>query len=155
MFNRILVCFDGSETSAEALLMALRVAALHDAELRIVHALEHAPLPGGHGADGGPGQPSLERARAHARDILCGALETASLDGRRVQVRLLETGARNLGETIAAQARSWGADLVVVGSQGRRGIARALLGSGAEQIIRLAPVPVLVVRPPAHAPRAS
>jgi nucleotide-binding universal stress UspA family protein len=50
---------------------------------------------------------------------------------------------------VADAARDWKADLVVVGSHGRRGLGRVLLGSGAEDILRLAPVPVLVVRTPA------
>jgi nucleotide-binding universal stress UspA family protein len=47
---------------------------------------------------------------------------------------------------VAEAARQWKADLVVVGTHGRRGVGRMLLGSGAEQVIRLAPVPVLVIR---------
>ena len=47
---------------------------------------------------------------------------------------------------IANAAREWTADLIVLGTHGRRGIGRVLLGSGAEQIIRLPPVPVLVIR---------
>jgi hypothetical protein len=54
--------------------------------------------------------------------------------------------AQRLGQTIATEAAQWGADLIVVGTHGRRGFERMLLGSGAEQILRLAPVPVLVVR---------
>lgn len=51
-----------------------------------------------------------------------------------------------LVEAVAEAARPWKADLVVVGTQGRRGVGRMLLGSGAEQLIRRAPVPVLVIR---------
>jgi len=46
----------------------------------------------------------------------------------------------------ARPAKLWDADLIALGSHGRRGIGRAFLGSGAEQIIRMAPVPVLVIR---------
>lgn len=51
-----------------------------------------------------------------------------------------------LAEAAAEAARPWKADLVVVGTQGRRGVGRMLLGSGAEQLIRRAPVAVLVIR---------
>ena len=47
---------------------------------------------------------------------------------------------------MAQQVRQWGAELVVLGSHGRRGVGRMLMGSDAEQIIRTCPVPVLVVR---------
>lgn len=58
-----------------------------------------------------------------------------------------------LGDVVADDARAWRADLVVVGTHRRRGVGRVLLGSGAEQIIRNAPVPVpvLAVRSPAEA----
>jgi nucleotide-binding universal stress UspA family protein len=51
-----------------------------------------------------------------------------------------------LPEVVADEARRWQADLIVVGTHGRRGVGRMLLGSGAEQVIRMAPVPVLVIR---------
>jgi nucleotide-binding universal stress UspA family protein len=55
---------------------------------------------------------------------------------------------RRLGESVADEAADWGADLVVIGTHGRRGLGRLLLGSGAEQVLRLSGVPVLVVRGP-------
>jgi nucleotide-binding universal stress UspA family protein len=59
---------------------------------------------------------------------------------------LIDFPGQRLGQTIADEATQWGADLIVVGTHGRRGFSRALLGSGAEQILRMAPVPVLVMR---------
>jgi nucleotide-binding universal stress UspA family protein len=52
-------------------------------------------------------------------------------------------------EAIVRRAREGGADLIVIGSHGRRGLSRALLGSVAERVMRHAPCPVLVVHPPA------
>ena len=49
-------------------------------------------------------------------------------------------------KVVAEAANEWKADLVVVGTHGRRGLGRMLLGSGAEQILRLSPLPVLVIR---------
>lgn len=60
-----------------------------------------------------------------------------------------------LAETVAHAARDWGAELIVLGTHGRRGVGRLLMGSGAEQIIRLAPVPVLVVRSTQHPKHAT
>jgi nucleotide-binding universal stress UspA family protein len=51
-------------------------------------------------------------------------------------------------DKVAAEARDWGAELIVLGTHGRRGAKRMLLGSGAERILRVAPVPVLLVRAP-------
>ena len=50
------------------------------------------------------------------------------------------------GEAVAEESTVWDADLVVVGTHGRRGLSRVLLGSGAESVLRLATVPVLVIR---------
>ena len=60
--------------------------------------------------------------------------------------RLADAPSQRLGRMVADEARGWEADLIVVGTHGRRGLGRVLLGSGAEQIIRDAPVPVLVIR---------
>ncbi len=47
---------------------------------------------------------------------------------------------------VCDQVKAWSADLVVIGTHGRRGVGRMLLGSDAEQVLRTSPVPVLVVR---------
>jgi len=59
---------------------------------------------------------------------------------------LLESGAGRLCDVVAEHAGQVHADMIVVGSHGRRGLDRALMGSDAEQIVRHAPVPVLVVK---------
>jgi nucleotide-binding universal stress UspA family protein len=59
---------------------------------------------------------------------------------------LLESDARRLSSVIAEEAQRWGADLVVVGTHGRRGLERLILGSVAEGVARTAPVSVLLVR---------
>jgi len=59
---------------------------------------------------------------------------------------LIDTPGQRLGQTVADEAVNWKADLIVLGTHGRRGVGRVLLGSGAEQIIRMASVPVLIVR---------
>ena len=63
-----------------------------------------------------------------------------------VDSRVIDTPGQRLGHTVADEAANWGADLIVLGTHGRRGLGRVLLGSGAEQIIRMAPVPSLIVR---------
>ena len=70
------------------------------------------------------------------------------LDCVAVDTALVEGYSGRLCDLVAEQAREWGADLVVLGSHGRRGIGRVVLGSDAEQIIRSAHLPVLVVREP-------
>jgi nucleotide-binding universal stress UspA family protein len=59
---------------------------------------------------------------------------------------LLECFARRTSDVVIEQATSWPADLIVLGTHGRRGIGRVMMGSDAEDIVRSAPVPVLLVR---------
>ena len=142
MFKRILVPVDGSETSAKALALALQLARESDGCVRLVHSFDElAYLTGFEYASN-----VLEQARDYARQSLDGALAMAVAARVPVDTRLAELPGRRLGEVIAEEARSWPADLIVVGTHGRRGTSRVLLGSGAEQVIRLAPVPVLAVR---------
>jgi nucleotide-binding universal stress UspA family protein len=68
---------------------------------------------------------------------------------------LVECYARRTSEVVCEQANAWHADLIVVGTHGRRGVRRMMLGSDAEQIVREAPVPVLVVRAPESAAEAA
>ena len=57
-----------------------------------------------------------------------------------------ETFGGRLCDIVVEEATQWNADLIVIGTHGRRGVGRMLIGSDAEQIVRVAPVPVLLVR---------
>ena len=81
------------------------------------------------------GQELLNQARAQAID-----------QGIAADVVLDEAPGRRLADAVLEQVRSWPADLIVLGTHGRRGVSRLLLGSDAEQVLRVAPVPVLLVR---------
>lgn len=139
MYKRILVAVDGSETANKALVAALQLARDRDARVLLLHCVDELLLlaAGGFGVGTEPGQGSK---------VLEDAAAIAKAAGVSCETRLSNMPAQRLGETVAEQAKDWGADLVVIGSHGRRGVGRLLLGSGAEQILRLAPVPVLCVR---------
>jgi len=66
--------------------------------------------------------------------------------GVKVDTVLVDSVAVRLFEAVNDQVAAWNADLIVIGTHGRRGVGRLLLGSDAEQIVRTAPVPVLLVR---------
>lgn len=89
----------------------------------------------------------LDVARDYANKVLSDGLAQAKSAGVPCDSRLADQPGRRLGELVAQEAQDWNADLVVVGTHGRRGVGRVLLGSGAEQVIRMSPVPVLSVRP--------
>jgi nucleotide-binding universal stress UspA family protein len=80
-----------------------------------------------------------------AQKGLDGVVERASKRGPRVH-GILRQGAAP--EEIAATAKEIGADLIVIGTHGRKGIAHVLLGSVAERVVRTSPVPVLTIRTP-------
>ena len=147
MYKRILVPVDGSETSNRAVVAALQMARENGGRIRLVHALDELAYLSGYeySAD------LLKAARDEGNNVLDGARSMAQSAGVPADAKLVETAGRRLGELVAEEARNWEADLVVVGTHGRRGMSRMLLGSGAEQVLRLAPVPVLAVRTP-HAP---
>jgi len=142
MFKRILVPVDGSDTSNKALVAALQLAREGGGSVRVLHLLDELAYLTGYEYSA----QVLEEARDNARKVTDDAMAIAKAAGVPADSRLLDVPGRRLGEVVADEARDYGADLVVVGTLGRRGISRVLLGSGAEQVIRLAPVPVLAVR---------
>lgn len=138
--KRILVPIDGSTTSDKALAAALELARETGASVRLFHFLE---LTYATGLDF-DGQARL-LLREAGEQILAKALAGARSAGVPAESRLRDQPAERLGEAVADAAREWNADLIVVGTHGRHGVGRVLLGSGAEQIVRLAPV-LLVIR---------
>ena len=147
MYQRILVPVDGSPTSDRGLDEAIRLAKLTGARLRLVYVVDGLVLSTG-----------LELATCDVIGILVDAgakiLSTAKAkveaSGIAVDTFLSETFAERVCDVVVAQARQWDADLIVIGTHGRRGVGRLLIGSDGEQIVRAAPVPVLLVRPEAQ-----
>ena len=142
MFKRILVPVDGSPTSTKALVAALQLARESGGRVRLVHSFDELAYLTGfeYSAD------LIRQTRGYAEKILKEGMDVAGSAGVPADTRLVDVPGQRLGEVIAGQAREFEADLIVVGTHGRRGLGRALLGSGAEQVIRLAPVPVLTIR---------
>lgn len=141
-YRRILVPVDGSATSNRALVAALNIAREGDAHVRLVHVLDELMFLTGFEA----GAEVYPAARRAAERVLVASAEIARAAGVEPETMLVDAPGQRLGESIAREAIHWSADLVVVGTHGRRGFGRVLLGSGAEQVIRLSPVPVLVIR---------
>lgn len=157
MFKRILIPVDGSETSNKALIAGLQMARETGATVRLVHTVNEMAYLGSMDPYGAYSPDLAGMMREGGVKVLAQAMDIARSAGLEASQVLLDEPGKRLGESVADAASLWGADLVVVGSHGRRGIGRVLLGSGAEQILRMAPVPVLVIRgAPAedgHAPK--
>jgi len=149
MYSRILVATDGSETSDLAIEQAARLAKDQHARLRIVHVIEQSRLAF---AAAGPVAIDLEAILQALRQAGQEALDRGRNAARRLYV---DTETAVVGEdavddrvavVLADEARRWNADLIVLGTHGRRGINHLLMGSVAEAVVRIAPAPVLLVR---------
>jgi nucleotide-binding universal stress UspA family protein len=142
LFKKILVPIDGSPTSNKALSYALKLAQANASEVRLVYCIDELSLLSAHEYSGELAQ----LARQSGHKILQDGMALASAAQVKADTRLIDRVGQRLGESVADAAGDWGADLIVIGTHGRRGIGRVLLGSGAEQVMRMSPVPVLMVR---------
>lgn len=149
MYQRILVPVDGSETSHAGLLEAIRVAKLTGARLCLLHAVDDMPFVMSADGYGAVSADLLKLVREAGEGLLAAAHAEVVAAGIDADTVLQDSLSGRLCDLVAQQARQWHADLIVLGTHGRRGIGRALLGSDAEQILRHAPVSVLLVRAPA------
>ena len=146
MFQRIIVPVDGSPTANKALAVALQMANESKARVRIVHAIEGAAYSGGGMQTESFPSDMVGSIRQAAGKILDDAKALAAAAGVQAETELFDSFDGRLADVVSDAARDWPADLIVVGTHGRRGIGRILMGSGAEQIVRQASVPVLVIR---------
>ena len=149
MYKHILVPVDGSQPSQHALRTAISLAKEVGARLRLVHVVEITTYLAGYDATGGAND-LYAAVRDSGSQILKEGATTAVAEGLEVDHSLVDGSGGRLGDVVAEVATQFGADLIVVGTHGRSGPSRLLLGSGAEQIIRLSPVPVLVTRQPSR-----
>ena len=145
MYKRIVVPVDGSETAQKALTTALQMARESNGCVHLVHVVEGlTPMAADpYGAYSGE---VIEVMRQSGRKILDDALALARAEGVQADTQLFDNFGERLAELVVDSATRFNADLLVVGTHGRRGLGRVLMGSGAEQIIRLSTVPVLVLR---------
>ena len=152
MYRNILVAVDGSDAADRALEHALRLAAEQHAHLHLVHVIDIGALPVAQDIDiGDADMPTLMRRQGQA--LLDRALREVQLTDVQASSRLLEgeVFGKRVSELLADEARASAADLVVVGSHGWRGFTRLFLGSVAEGVARLCPMPVLIVHAQARA----
>ncbi|HEX5460968.1 MAG TPA: universal stress protein [Steroidobacteraceae bacterium] len=145
MYHNILVPIDGSDTASRGLQEAIRLAKALGSQIRLVHVVdERTGIP----ADlvGIDLRSVVEDQRRGGEELLAAARERVRKEPIEVDTLLIEAWGGRPGALIAQQAKEWPAELVVCGTHGRRGIARLLMGSDAEEIVRQSPVPVLLIR---------
>jgi nucleotide-binding universal stress UspA family protein len=146
MYERILVPVDGSPTADAGLTEAIRLAKLTGGQLRLLHVIDPPPFVFSGDGYGAVASDVLAVFQESGRRVLEDARKRVVHEGVAVDTAISDSFGERLCERAAQVANEWKADLIVIGTHGRRGVSRALLGSDAEQVLRTAPVPVLLVR---------
>ncbi|MCY0852724.1 universal stress protein [Cupriavidus sp. D39] len=148
MYKVIMVAVDGSKCSTLALDEAVRMARACDADLEIIHVVDNSYLKYDVGSfDVGDLRKSLIES---GQKLLAEAQATAHAQGVRNKTRLVDNllALGDVSIAIEQAAQECGAELIVVGTHGRRAMRRVLLGSVAEALVRECSAPVLLVREP-------
>ncbi len=146
MFRHILLATDGSPASAQAAKLAVSLARIHGAKLTAVYVMDPYPYLGigesnPYGFQAYMAAAQKHAVQAHAEvEVLC----THGGDPVSLEVRAIENTAASTG--IVQTAKDENADLIVMGSHGRSGIARLMLGSVANKVVAESPVPMLITR---------
>lgn len=145
MISKILVPVDGSSTSMRGLAEAIALAKQVNGTLRLLHCVDEllmtdVPL----GTD--YYNQWVEEMRARGQKILREAQAFCRKRDVDAEAVLAETMGKRAANAIIDQAKQWPADLIVMGTHGRRGVSRLLMGSDAELVLRSAAVPVMLVR---------
>ena len=144
MYQRILVPIDGSATSERALDEAIKFAQQQNSRIELVHVLEdiwyfdnenylnYAEL--------------VQTMRYSGEKILAQAQNKFLQAGVMVDIRLLEAQGERVANVIINEAKNSLADLIIIGTHGRSGFSRMLMGSIAEGVVRMAHTPILLIR---------
>lgn len=145
MYEKILVPIDGSTTALKGLAEALELAKALRAKIKLVHVVNElindpALVPSMYY------EHAIENMRDAGKKALANAQAMAKQLDTDVEVEMVEAIGARASDCIIAAARMWPADVIVMGTHGRRGLKRLALGSDAEMVLRSSPVSVLMVR---------
>ena len=149
MYKHILCPVDGSPASRLGLQHAIGLAKALDARIRLIHVVDElSVIPPAEVYPAGEITDLIAVLKEGGEKLLEETLALASKQGTRAEKALIESFGGPVSRIIVDDAKKWGADLIAMGTHGRRGLNRLLLGSDAERVLREAPVPVLLVRHP-------
>jgi len=144
-YRRLLVPLDDSPTAQRGLAEALALARDLRSTVVLLHVVELMPMvPEAVSAEAW--EAMSEGMKATGRQVLDSAARQVRTAGVECETVLNDIDVRRPADVIVDQATAQRCDLIVMGTHGRRGIGRALLGSDAELVLRQSPVPVLLVR---------
>lgn len=146
MFKRILVPVDGSATSNQGLQKAIELAKDQKATLLLLHVVDESSLIQSAVTDGALFDDMVKSMTDNGKKILLKATELARQKRVKAQTTMVENWLGPVADAILKQAKKFRADLIVIGTHGRRGGARLIMGSDAENVVRQSLVPVLLIR---------
>jgi nucleotide-binding universal stress UspA family protein len=145
MYKRILVAVDGSATSLRGLDEAIKVAKGVRAQLLLVHVVNEIVMTPEY-VPAAYYDRIFQSLREAGMKVLDQAADLVWRADLSCEQKLVEIAGARVADEIVKQAKEWSADLIVMGTHGRRGLKRLALGSDAELVLRLSAVPVLLVR---------
>lgn len=153
MYRKILVPIDGSGTSLKGLNEAIKLAKTQGSTLCLMHVVnefifDYSYSPGVYA------ESVIDALRERGKCVLSDGAALARANGLEPETVLLESIGGPAADLIVKQAAECHAELIVMGTHGRRGLRRLALGSDAEHVMRTAAVPVLLVRDGIPAPLA-
>lgn len=145
MYKNILIAVDGSTAAQRGLTEGLHLAKATGGRVMLVHVV-NAMLLESEIASTAYYQALAEAFRKEGSEILENAAMAAREAGISFEQKMIEKIGAHASDEIVSGARQWRADLIVIGTHGRRGLKRLVMGSDAELVLRHSPVPVLMVR---------
>jgi len=145
MFKRILVPIDNSKPAAAGLRMGIRMAAEQHARLLLVHLAQDVPVAPSKSSEMSVSE-LYTRLRTAGQNLLDRALHECVTHEVSADTKLYVGLGGRAAEMILSEAKRWNADLIIMGTHGRRGLGRLAFGSDAERVVRKSDVPVLLIR---------
>ena len=147
MFKRILVPVDGSVASGLGIGAAVRLAKDQKARIRLIHVVDELVLMSTPEAGMLVGE-AIDMLRDAGKAILAKAVARVRKAGIVAESTLVESVGGRAADLIVRDAKKWKADIIVLGTHGRRGLKRVVMGSDAEEVVRNTSIPVMLVRSP-------
>lgn len=148
MYQRIMVAVDESFMTDQVLTAAVELAKATGARLAVCHAVDETLLAQREVAMMLPNSvgKAETRLRLKAQSVLERLANVARSAGVEAETKLVESDEKHVSDMLIEAASEWQADLLVVGSHGRRGIERFFVGSVAERLVRKGQISLLLVR---------
>ncbi|WP_375037814.1 universal stress protein [Acinetobacter sp. RW6] len=144
LYQHILVPIDGSETSMIAMKEAIKLGKALNSKITVVQVMALDPFIADVYVKTGQTNELIERTRTYLLDILEQAKQEFTNEGITVETKLLEGFV--VHEEIIQAAQDLNVDLIVMGSHGRTGVRKLVLGSVAQKVLGESHIPVLIVR---------